>query len=398
MDLEMRPITAEELEEWLRADARAFGYHLKDAALNRRKSTFDLGRSLAVFEGGRIVGGANSAHYEMAVPGGSLPTAGVEDVSVQPTHRRRGLLTRMMGRQLSEIHERGEPLAALMAAESIIYGRFGYGIGTIHESWTIDRQHTAYAKPHERRGRISFVGPQEVRKNFPKIFARATVNRPGAVQRPTHRWDQIAEDPEEWRGGASAFFHVVYEQDGKADGYLGYRTRDDKMLVWELMTATDEAHAALWGFCFDVDLISSTKANVRPVDDPLPWMLADPRRLKRSPYDALWVRLVDVPAALAGRRYMQDGRVVLEVHDEFCPWNEGRYELDGGPDGAVCSASDATPDIVLSAADLATTYLGTARFTTLSHAGGVEERAPGALSTADVMFATELAPWCPYGF
>jgi predicted acetyltransferase len=169
-------------------------------------------------------------------------------------------------------------------------------------------------------------------------------------------------------------------------------------MIEHLMSVTDEAHAALWRFCLDVDLMTTTGAWNRATDDPLPWMLADPRHLQRSPEDGLWIRLVDVAAALSGRRYMRNDSLVLEVRDAFCPWNDGRYALDGGPDGAHCRKTSSEPDFALSAADLAATYLGAVSFTTLSLAGRVEERKNGALRRADVMFATELKPWCPYSF
>jgi len=161
---------------------------------------------------------------------------------------------------------------------------------------------------------------------------------------------------------------------------------------------TPDAHAALWRFCLDVDLTTSTEAWNRPTDDPLPWMLADPRHLRRSTSDGTWIRLVDVPAALSGRRYMRSDGLVLEVHDTFCPWNDGRYALDGGPEGARCQRTKSEPDIALSAADLAATYLGAVSFTTLSLAGRVEERKNGALLRADAMFATELKPWNPFEY
>ena len=180
------------------------------------------------------------------------------------------------------------------------------------------------------------------------------------------------------------------------DGYVSYRVKERVLTVHELMAVTTEARAALWRFCFDMDIMRSTEAYARPVDDPLPWMLADPRRLERTVGDNIWLRLVDVRAALAARRYMQSDRLVIEVPDEFCPWNEGRYELEGGPEGAECRASTSSPDLALSVADLAAGYLGSVRFTTLARAGRVDERTPGALERADAMFSSARQLWTPF--
>jgi predicted acetyltransferase len=301
--------------------------------------------------------------------------------------------------QLRDIHERGEPLAALTASESVIYGRFGYGISVVHERWNIDRPYTAYAAQHEPSGRLDLVGPEEMRAVFPEVYRRATALRPGAIDRSAESWDWIVIDHPPFRGGESAYFHVAFHGDGgNIDGYARYRLKDGAVMVEELVSVTDEAHVALWRLCFDVDLASSTEAGQRPVDDPLPWMLADPRRLKRTTYDGLWVRLVDVPAALASRTYHSEGQLVLEVRDTFCPWNDGRYVLEGGPHGAECRPTDAEPDLALSVADLAAAYLGAVSFTTLSHAGRVEQLSDGALLKADSMFATDLQPWCPFSF
>lgn len=399
MDLEIRPVVPEETEFFIRATSMAFGQPPSDEDLARRPSMKELERSLAAFESGRMVGGAHSRSFRMNVPGGELLTAGVLDVTVASTHRRQGVLTALMSDQLKGVHERGEPLAALTSSESVIYGRFGYGIATIHESWSIDRPYTVFRAPYEPRGRLEFVGPEQMRSTFPDVYRRATVLRPGAIERPADVWDWIVTDYPPDRGGASAYFHVAFHgEEGNLDGYISYRIQEGTLRVHELVSTTDEAHAALWRFCFDVDLTSSTVAGQRPVDDPLPWMLADSRRLKRTPYDGLWVRLVDVPAALAGRTYHSEGRLVLEVRDAFCPWNEGRYVLEGGPEGAECRPTDAEPDLALSASDLAAAYLGTVSFTTLSHAGRVEQLSDGSLLQADSMFATELKPWCPYSF
>jgi len=187
------------------------------------------------------------------------------------------------------------------------------------------------------------------------------------------------------------------------DGYLVYRTKQDWSQgyangtadVVEMVTANTDAYGALWRYCFDLDLMTRTTAWLRPVDEPLIHMLAEPRRLRFRIEDGLWLRLVDVPAALAGRRYATEGNVILEVRDSFCPWNEGRYELVGGPDGAHCRSSSAEPDLVLSAADLAAAYLGGVRFDALRQAGRVIENRTGALRRAETMFTWDPAPWCP---
>ena len=266
MDLEIRPIEEEEYEAWIRAVVVGFGEHISEADVSQARKGLELDRSLAVFDGGKIIAGAHAYSFEMTVPGGSLPTAGVSHVAVLATHRRRGILTAIMERQLRDFHQRGEPLAALFASESIIYGRFGYGIGSLREDWSIDRQHTSFARHYEQHGRMVFVKPAEMRERFPEVYRCATVGRPGAIQRPGFVWDSILLDREDQRGGASAYFHVVYEQDGSVDGYVTYRIKDGTLLVQELMATSDEAHAALWRFCFDVDLMSSTEARKRPVD------------------------------------------------------------------------------------------------------------------------------------
>ena len=395
--LEMRTVNPDEFVQWLHAEARAHGNRL-DHDPEVLRPHFDLDRSIAVFEQGNITGGAHSHRVEMSIPGASAVVAGVANIAVQPTHTRQGVMTRMMHHQINDIHERGEPLAALFARESIIYGRFGYGIGSLHEQWTIDRQHTAYARPYESPGRIVFVDPVDITKELPEVFRRSTMDRPGVFQRALHHWERDSQAPEHQQGGPGGLFYAAYEDGGRIDGYVTYRIRGATLVVNELMAATKEANTALWRFCFDVDLISYTEALKRPVDDPLPWMLADPRRLQRSTRDGMWLRLIDVAASLELRRYMQSDRLVLEVRENLCPWNEGRFELEGSAEEATCRASRTSPDLVIAVSDLASAYLGAVSFSTLSHAGLVDECTPGALLRADRMFAVRYRPWTPSNF
>ena len=395
--LEMRTVAPDEFVEWCRVEARAYGNRL-NADPEILRPHFDLDRSIAVFDQGNIVGGAHSHRIEMSIPGATAVTAGVANIAVQPTHRRRGVMTRMMHHQIKDIYERGEPLAALFSSESIIYGRFGYGVGSLREQWMIERQYNGYARPFESPGRIYFVDPVDITKEFPEVFRRSTKDRPGVFQRAPHQWDRDSQAPELRQGGPGGLFYAAYEDGGRVDGYVAYRTSGTTLVVNELMAATKEANTALWRFCFDTDLISCTEALRRPVDDPLPWMLADPRRLQRSTRDGLWVRIIDVSASLKLRRYMQSDRLVLEVQDELCSWNEGRFELEGSSEGATCRASSSSPDLVLGVSNLASAYMGAVSFSTLSQAGLVDERTPGALLRADRMFAVRYKPWTPHNF
>ena len=403
MSIEIRPIGPEELEAFAAAEAAGFGGEVTPDSLEYLRALCELDRTLAAFDQGEIVATTGAYSLSLTVPGAALPTAGVDWVAVKPTHRRQGILTDIMRRQLSDVHERGEPLAGLWASESIIYGRFGYGLATEGVHIRIDRTRTALADAPPACGRSRLVSREEALSSWPAVYDRVLPAQPGMVARSEQWWkENVLREADKPRGGYSARFYVQYEEDGRPQGYAWYRIKREResgfqegtLLVQELMAATDAAYAALWQYLFGVDLIGTIEAWSRPVDEPLLWMLADPRRLVRRPSDSLWVRIVDVTSALEGRRYAASGRLVLEIRDSLCPWNEGRYELEGGPEGARCLRSDAEPDVVLSAADLGAVYLGGARLQTLRRAGRVQGEWE-KLQQADAMFAWHPLPWCP---
>jgi predicted acetyltransferase len=409
MDLEIRPPNDAEFEAFRAALARGFGRHPRnepeEAALFKQR--FERERSLAVFDGSQVVGTTGIHSFEMTVPGGaSLPAAGVTMVTVAATHRRQGILRKMMMRQLADIRDRKEPLAILWASESAIYGRFGYGMAIQHERWSIERRHAAFASQPFAPGKVRFVTEQEAREVFPEVWERARPVRPGMVRRAKPWWDNFFYDPEHRRFGGGAYFFAVYEESGLAEGYVAYRIRMNwqdgqdahEVFVAELVTASDAALAALWKFCLNIDLTVKLETWGRPVDDPLWWMLADPRRLHRIPHDAIWIRLLDVPDALSARSYPVAGNLVLEVRDDFGGPTSGRYAIEGAPEGAVCRPSRAEPDLVLGVAELAAVYMGGHKLSPLARAGRVEEQTPRALARADAMFAWDVAPWCPQGF
>jgi len=386
---------------------RAFGASLPtDEELTVSSEITEFDRTLAFFDGPEIVATAGIFSYEITVPGGALPCGGVTRVGVLSTHRRRGLLTAMMRRQLDDMHERGEPLAALYASEAPIYGRFGYGLATYQAAVEIERSRAVFAKKLSGSGRLAMVAVPAAVAAFTRVWDQARRHQPGMLGLD-ERWmrNQLA-DLELHREGASPHYRVLYQTDDNPSGFAIYRIKLDwdasgpngALRLEMLVAATAEAYAALWRHVLDVDLMARVSAEMRPVDEPLRFLLADSRQPKTRIEDGLWLRLVDVPAALAGRRYAVAGRLVFRVHDAFCPWNDGSYQLDGGPHDAECRRHDVNADLAIDVADLATTYLGGNRFRTLMEAGRVAELRPGAIARADAMFATDRAPWCPSHF
>ena len=406
MDIDIRPVRPEDFDVFFRSTERAFSYHPDPAEIEAERRVFEADRSLAAFDGGEIVGTAGAFSRELTVPGGFLPVAGVTGVGVLATHRRRGLLTALMRRQLDDVRGRGEPLAALWASEGPIYGRFGYGVAAWGARFSIERQWTAYSRPHPGGGRLRLVERSEALEAFPSVYERIRPGQPGMLDRSAPWWEVRFQDFEQRRQGAGAFFYALHEtEQGAVDGYAVYRVRHaaksaggTSLELEELLAASREAYAAIWRYCLDIDLIATVNARHRPVDEPLLFMLSHPRALNFQVADALWVRLVDLPNALSGRGYGARGELVLEVRDAFCPWNEGRFHVEGGLDGAQCRATSARPDLVLDAAALAAAYLGGTSFLSLYRAGGVDEETPGALRRADAMFQAHPAPWCPEVF
>jgi predicted acetyltransferase len=384
-----------------------FGEHARDADVASERLVFEPDRSLAVFDGERQVAGTMACTFRMTVPGGdAVPTAGITSVGVLPTHRRRGILTSLMREQLEDVHRRGEPLAALWASESAIYGRFGYGMAAFSASVEIERPHTAFGRPIDPPEGARLVGRDEALRLFPGIYERTVRNHPGMVVRNDAWWDYTTTDHEHWRDGASEYFYAVLEEAGRPEGYAYYRIKQDwsgmvpshELQLAELGGTSPRIDAQLWRYCLGVDLVSKVRADHRPADEALFFLLADPRRLKVRLLDGLYVRVVDVAAALAARTYRVSGRLTVEVRDPFCPWNDGRYELDAGPDGATCEPTEAEPDVVVDATSLGALYLGGVPATRLSKAFGIEERRTGALAEADLLFGSDVAPWCPFVF
>lgn len=403
MDVEIRELERNRIAEAVRMLFVAFGEQPHRRELELEERVLGQGTWFGALEDDAIVGCTAHTPLRMTVPGSEVTLAAVTSVGVLPTHRRRGALTALMRRQLDALHEAEIAVAGLWASEAGIYPRFGYGHAIPTATFSIERPYNAFGSELRVQGRIRLVERAAVVEEFRPVYERVRLERPGFLDRDDGWWEYLLEHRQEERDQPAYF--ALHEGEGP-DGYARYRVKQKWSLegprsvleVDELVAATDPAYAELWRYLLDVDLVHTVRGENRPVDEPLFHMLREPRRLRLTMRDGVWMRLVDVPTALASRRYGVDGRLVVEVRDGFAPWNEGRFEIEGGRDGAVCRETGRTPDLVCDVRDLAAAYMGGVRMSALARAGRVAEESAGAATRADAMLAWDVSPWCPNVF
>jgi predicted acetyltransferase len=406
--VDIRLVARDRLFELIGPISTAFGLGMTEDRAARFGSVPELDLLIGACEGEAIVGSAAAFSFDMTVPGGTaVRTAGLTIVAVLPTHRRRGILRQLMRRHLDEARRRGQAIAALYASEGGIYGRFGYGMAALRGEIDLSRDRTAFVAGGAVPGdvRVRLVGEEEAALVCARIWERVRPTRPGMLSRSDTWWRvRRVSDPEPPHAGRPPLQRALVEIDGQAAAYALYRlgasmsaqSRDVPLDVVEALGDSPAATRALWRYLFDIDLVRSFRATHLPPDHPLVFLLADPARLRLCLGDGLWVRLVDVGAALSLRRYGEGPPVVIEVDDRFCPWNTGRYLLGGA--GVERTPLDAEPELTLDVDALGAVYLGGFGVGALARAGRVVERAPGALRRADALLRCDLHPWCPEMF
>ncbi|MBW0112119.1 GNAT family N-acetyltransferase, partial [Pseudonocardia sp. KRD-182] len=372
------------------ADGRAFGFHYEDQDVADLRPVVDPERFVLARDGSAqevaaqagdpaagIVGIAGSFDFAVTLPGGGpLPAAGVTWVSVAVTHRRRGILRAM----LDDLHRgyaaAGTPLAVLNASEGGIYGRFGYGVATTDRAVEVDRRRAVLRPGVPDPGGVRYAGVEEAGRHAPEVHRRWCAVQPGAVSRSDDWWSYALLDRPHQRRGASARFHLLHD-----DGYAAYRMDQGTCRVVDFFAATEQAHLALWRVLLALDLVTTVAVDALPADDPLPWLLTDPRAVSTTGLsDALWARVLDPAAVLGARRYAVDVDAVLQVHDPD-GYADGRFRLRGGPDGAECTRTDDTPDLHLDVPALGALAFGGTRLRTLVRAGRAEVAGRAELPT-----------------
>jgi predicted acetyltransferase len=391
--------STEELRGALEPISHYFGFSntLEDA--ERFAQWLPPDRMHAAYEGGSPIGGAGALGFELSVPGGAVQAAGITVVGVKPSHRRRGTLRALMRAQLDACRERGDLAAALWASEGTIYGRFGYGLGSLSAKATLPAEHTAFARPFEPRGTVRLVELDEALQAFPPVYDAAFARHAGFISRSETWWStrRLFDDPARRRGGPKTL--ALLELDGRPSAYAIYNVTQDwdggpprgTMTVVEAIGVTPEAVREVWRWLLDFDWTSQFVAGFLPLDHELILLLAEPSRLQLQVREGIWTRLVDVAGALSARSYEGEGDIVLDVDDPFLPANSGRYRVGAG--GAA--RTQAAAELRLDVSALGSAYLGGFGFGDLARAGRVEELRPGAVERADALFRTARKPWPP---
>lgn len=421
-DIAVRPITEDEIPAWLHALDTGFlraPTALSAQELKDRTSHIAPPRALAAFDESRthtalLTGGTSPAvatfrsfSQELTtVGGGTVPADAISNVTVSPSHRRRGILTRMMAHDLTAAKERGDVVATLIAAEYPIYGRYGFGPATSTTEWTIDVPRTGldprWSGPADG-GRVDLVDGAAVRALGPALHDRLRHAQPGAVSRDERWWRVNTGDLRTNSSWDEPFYAVYRSAAGEIEGLVSYAADDnwqrkqphDTAGVNWLIATTPAAERALWHYLSSIDWITKVKSGWRAPDDLLPHFFPDPRAASvTTQADWLWVRILDVVRALEARTYAGTGTLVLEIVDRDS-FADGRYRLDAGPDGGSCVPTSEDGDLVLEAADLATLWLGDESAVRLAALGRVREQRKGAASMADALLRTSRRPWCP---
>jgi predicted acetyltransferase len=398
-------LTPDRVDEFLAAVMRGFHSDYVADQWKPMHKVIEPERTFGFQVDGRWISTCGAYTRTLTVPGGSVPVAAVTLVTVQPSYRRRGLLTEMMKHQLLDVHDRGtEPVALLWASEAAIYGRYGYGQATPQLHLTGKTKTTAFLPGVDLGdGSVGEVERDQAISIIKRIHQSLLPDRPGALNRDDNWWNVRWHDPESERQGASAYrFALHYDRRGRPDGYVAFRVKTNwdadsggEVIINELDALAGPARAALWRFILDLDLVRRFSVHHGPVDEPLRYLVHDLRSVKAELNDGTYARLVDVARALEARRYLTDLDVIIEVQDSLLTHNNGSIRLEAGPEGAAVTASRRRSDLIMNVRELSAIYLGGTPLAALARAGLVTERTKGAAQVTAAAFAWSQPPFCP---
>ncbi|WP_169952816.1 GNAT family N-acetyltransferase [Microbispora sp. H11081] len=405
MSITVRPIGEAEWPDFVAVAYEAFSSTYPLEITDRWREIMEFDRLVAAFDDDLAVGCAGTLSFHMTVPGGPIPVAGVTAVGVLSSHRRRGVLTALMTHQLHGLHHRGgEAVAALYASEAGIYGRFGYGRASDALSFRIPT-HAAFtrAAPADATLRLRLARPADALAALRRVYDAVQPGRPGLYGRSEAFWRaEILPDTDYDQGGMGPLRCLIAEDAAGPRGYALFRAKsgwnehgvaDGEVRLMELHACDPAAYALVWRGVLDRDLCAVVHAGRRPSDDAIVHLLAEPRQASAVWIDDLWVRLVDVDRALAARAYAAPADLVVEVEDEVCPWNAGRWRLKTAGGAESCERSEAPADLTMPVGVLGAAYLGGRPLSAAAEAGLVREHRAGALRELSAAMSWDPAPW-----
>lgn len=401
MGVNVVPVPDDRRRDFHRTLGVVFGFEATDSDYERFDTYFPWDRSRAAFDGSSLVGTLGSFSLEMTVPAATMACGGTTVVSVLPTHRRRGILRLMIDSHFADVRDREEPIAALWASDSAIYGRFGYGSAARATEVEIERDHSAFHRLVPAPAPVRLVDEEEAERILPAFYEHFRLRYPGHYARSQAWWaGRRFHDDRHHRDGFTAYRFAVTEAGGAVTGYVQYRYKPDwseghgrgTVRVVEMVADDPPAWSGLWRYVLDHDLTARIVAPNRSFDDPVFELLAGRRRVRGTVEDSLWIRIMDVTRALEGRRYSAPAHTVIALHDPI-DGSMSRWDLDLSPEGASVTPSAAEPAVTMDIEDLSGSFLGWPRFRSLARAGRVEGD-EGVLGALDRAFAWSPAPWC----
>lgn len=401
MGVTIGPVPRERAGDYLGVMGAAFGFDPEEEDLSRLDHYFEWDRARAAYDGDRMVGTLGAFSLNLTVPGTTMPCGGTTVVSVLPTHRRRGILRMMIDSHFEDIRDHQEPLAALWASDSAIYGRFGFGIAAQEAEIVVERDHTSFHRLIPSLAPVRLIDKEEAAEVLPPFYESVRRDHPGFFARSPDWWKyrRFRDRPSD-RDGATAYRFAVAEENNAVTGFVQYRFKEDwstghgggQVRVTELLGSGPESWAALWRFVLDHDLTETIKAPHRSPDDPLYSLLAGPRRARSKVDDSLWVRVMDVARALEGRSYSATARAVVQLHDPLDA-SLSTWKLELSPDGAEVSPTKEEPQVEIDLEDLGACFMGWSRFQEIASAGRVRGDA-NVLAALDRAFTWYPRPWC----
>jgi predicted acetyltransferase len=403
------------LKRWLLADARGFHeitptegtleVQVEDIATDRVTGVWDATSA----DPETPVATVRSWEMGLTVPGGTaLASWAISSVTVSPTHRRQGIARAMLTSELRTAVRLRLPVAMLTVSEATIYGRYGFGPSVRQSSYLVETPRARWIGPTPA-GRVQFVNPESLLTDGPAVFERTRERCPGEVDRREIWWKRILgllpNEPEAHKRGIRA---VRYDDaDGAIAGFALYEialqnvSQPGQLKLVDLVAATDDAYAALWRFMVEMDMVNEIAAPLRSISEPVAWQVSDHRAVRKTgERDHLWLRILDVPTALGARRYAAPGDYLLDITDDL-DFAQGRFLLTIAADGSgqaqrLPDAAAGTPDgaveVALTAADLASLYLGGTSAVDLARAGRILEKTPDAARRLDTALHSAYTP------